>query len=319
MSRKGTTKSTHPVTVYLAETSPDIASIREEIRQELEAYGYRVLPEVPIIGEQIAVKQQIEESLEDAHLAVHLIGRERGATISETTLDIIAVQNEIAIGFCHSNSLPRLIWLPVGAESNDEQHQNFLEQIRNDLDTQYGAELFETPIEELKFGIHDRLRRIVQHHGPATTASQPTSNTQPTLYLVCDRRDLDATLQLEDHLSQSGLEIVLPNMAGTPAEVRTAHIDALRACDAVLIYYGASSEQWVLSKIRDLQKVSGYGRKTRIEHACVFVAQPASTAKTHFFSPDIQIIRSEESPRPHSLLAPFVKQILGKGQAKANG
>lgn len=319
MSRKGPTEFSKRITVFLAETTPDISHIREEIRLELEAYGYQVVPEVPIEGDQETVTRLIEEALEVSRLAVHLIGRQPGNIVPGTNTEIISLQNELAVGFCRQHALSRLIWLPMGAESNDERHQSFLEQIRNDLETQYGAELFETPIEELKFGIHDRLRTFRRDAEPRATKAATGTARLPKLYLVCDRRDLDATLALEDHLSHSGLEIILPDMAGTPADVRAAHIEALRTCDAVLIYFGASSEQWVQSKVRDLQKVSGYGRLTPIEHTCVLVGPPETRSKEEFLSEGVQVFRMRSGISDTALLKPFVDQVLAKQTVQVKG
>ena len=61
------------------------------------------------------------------------------------------------------------------------------------------------------------------------------------IYLVCDQRDLDDTRPLEDLMSDSGHEILLPLFDGDQAQLRQAHLDNLKVCDAVIIYYGAGN------------------------------------------------------------------------------
>ena len=55
-------------------------------------------------------------------------------------------------------------------------------------------------------------------------------------------------------------EVILPVFEGDEAQVRQEHEANLTDCDAALIYYGAGNELWLRSKLRELQKIAGYGR-----------------------------------------------------------
>ena len=75
------------------------------------------------------------------------------------------------------------------------------------------------------------------------------------IYLVCDQRDLDNTGQLEDMLIESGNEVLLPLFEGDQAQLRQAHLDNLKICDAVVIYYGAGNHKWIASMKSDLMRL----------------------------------------------------------------
>jgi len=305
-------------TIFLADTSPDLSLIHSEIRSELLAYGYRVLPEEPLPTTLEAFSDTVRELLAECRLSVHLVGRETSETLADDSRPGVALLNELAVEASHKTGLSRLIWLPVAAESDDDRHQAFLEFIRNDPQAQFGAELFETPIEELKFGIHDRLKTDVRQEPHAAqahpmmrkagTSAHKNAKTQAKrIYLICDRRDLDQTLKLEDFLADSGFEVLLPS-DGDPAAVRTAHIEALCICDAAIIYFGTPGEQWVRTKIRDIQKITGYGRLKPIMHRGIYVAQPPTNAKKSFDPEDLAVFNGLDGFSP-AIMAAFLDVI----------
>ena len=67
-------------------------------------------------------------------------------------------------------------------------------------------------------------------------------------------------MPLEDFLFERRFEVILPVFDGDEAQVRQEHEANLDDCDAALIYYGAGNELWLRSKLRELQKIAGYGR-----------------------------------------------------------
>jgi hypothetical protein len=107
------------------------------------------------------------------------------------------------------------------------------------------------------------------------------------VYLICDKRDLEATAPLADYLFESGLEVTLPVFEGDEAEVREDHEDNLRLCDAVLVYYGAANELWLRRKLREVQKSAGLGRKKIMLAKGIWIAPPATPKK--------QLLRSREA------------------------
>ena len=72
---------------------------------------------------------------------------------------------------------------------------------------------------------------------------------------------------------------MLPVFEGDEAQVRQDHEANLAECDAVLIYYGAANELWLRSKLRELQKIAGYGRSKPIVIKAVYIAPPDNTGK----------------------------------------
>jgi hypothetical protein len=110
------------------------------------------------------------------------------------------------------------------------------------------------------------------------------------IYLVCDQRDLDNTRQLENMLIESGNEVLLPLFDGDQAQLRQAHLDNLKICDAVVIYYGAGNHKWIASMKSDLMRLPAMDRAKPLVAKAVYIEGPPDKDKQGFRANDIQLI-----------------------------
>ncbi len=156
------------LTVYLADTTSDLKTQRDMIRRELTEHGFRVLPDSvhPLVEEDFvsAVQQDLDQSV----LACHLVGDSYGLVPEGSRKSTIVLQNELAATKSKTAGLPRLIWLLSDPERQEARQKEFIDLLRSDADTQYGADLFETSIEEFKSAIHETLEEIKNAQSPVT-------------------------------------------------------------------------------------------------------------------------------------------------------
>src|SRR6185295_740558 len=145
----------------------------------------------------------------------------------------------------------RLLWMPVGLAPQEDVQAQFIEHLRTDAATQQGAELLQTPLEELKNVIQLRLSSSGQ-----PSKDEPSEKTPAKIYLSFDKRDLEGVGALNDYLAvDKQYQVLLPliddeEVADTQAfEI---HKDHLAQCDAVLLYYGNANQVWFEYKRRDL-------------------------------------------------------------------
>ena len=249
----------------------------------------------------------------DCRLSIHMIGNSRGIVPDGAEQSILELQNRVAARHSEGGELDRLIWIPPTVEIENEQQQEFIRLLRGDRAGLAGADWLETPLEELKSEIDKKL------HPPAESDSPTSAVTADGLfvYLICDKRDVDNTPPLEDHLSDLGFEIVLPEFEGEVKEVRQIHEDTLRTCDAVLVYFGAANALWLRSKLREVSKIKGQGRDTDFMATCIFTAPPESEEKERYLNMvrEGQVIRHYDAFAP-AALAPFLSEIeSAKGAA----
>jgi hypothetical protein len=301
--------------VYLAETSSDLQEKRDAVKRELLEYGYAVLPDrpLPLFGPEC--EAMVSEQLARCRLSVHLIGERYGIVPEGSTTSVVAIQNELAVrrGGQASDGFSRLIWLPpglAGVSGLDERQQRFIEHLQTDARLQKDADLLETPLEDFKSALHQRLQPP-----PAPSprreaeAAAGAADGPARVYLICDQRDLDAVAPLEDHLFAEGCEVILPAFDGDEAQVRRDHEESLALCDATLLYYGAGSDLWLRQKLRELQKAAAYGRPGPIAVRAVYIGPPEGAQKSRFRTHEALVLQPLAGAFSPSSLDAFLNQL----------
>lgn len=298
-------------TVYLAETSFDLTPQRDRIKRELQERGNIVLPDRPLPLNGPEAQQAVREYLKYCKLSIHLIGANYGLIPEAADRSLVCLQNELAVErSSNGNSFSRLIWMPEGLEAKEERQRKFIEYLQHDQAAQQGADLLETSIEELKTYIQDKLK-------PAVKPPPPDQNGEEgplRIYLICDRQDYDSIAPIEDYFYNQGFEVTLPLMEGDEAEVREDHKESLLLCDAVIIFYGSTSEGWLRTKLRDLQKIAGYGRTKPMLAKGIYVGGPETDVKLRYRTHEALVMRNFGSFSADTL-RPFVEKIQSAKKA----
>jgi hypothetical protein len=300
-------------TVYLAQTTRDLSGERDQIKRELQNRGFEILPEQELPFISPSYEEAVRECVARAKLSVHLIGANYGIVPEGASHSIVRLQNEIAAERNRAEGFSRLLWMPVGLTPREEVQAEFIQHLRTDATTQTGAELLQTPLEELKNVIHLRLTS-----NGDKPKEEPSGETPPKIYLIFDKRDLEGVMPLNDYLSvEKNYQVLLPLIddEGTDdIEGFDIHKDNLAQCDAVLIYYGNANQVWFEYKRRDLKKIVGLDRKSLLTAEAVYVASPRTAHKQLFNSPDALVIKNFADFSPAAL-----DSFLARVQTAAKG
>ncbi len=289
--------------VYLAETSYDLQDRRDSIRRELESRGYLVLPDrsLPLVGHRCA--SFIRSELERCQLSIHLVGSNYGVVPEGSTDSIVVMQHEQAIERAAAGNFCCLIWIAPDVEPSDPRQQQFVAKLQSDSRLQATADVLRTPLEDFKTVVHIRLQSGTERQARPSHAEGPRH-----VYVICDSRDRDSVRSIEQLLYAQGLEVMPSVFEGDEASVRSDHEESLLACDAVLIYYGAGGPLWFRRKVRDLQKIAGYGRSKPLLAKGVFLAAPMTPEKREFRSHDAIVIAGDGQLAP-ALFEPFLARL----------
>ena len=295
-------------TVYLAQTTRDLSEARDQIKRELQNRGYDILPEreLPLISP--SYEDEVRQRISRARLSVHLIGGSYGIVPEGAgSRSIVRLQNEIAAERSRDETFSRLLWMPVGLTPQETVQAEFIEHLRTDATTQKGAELLQTPLEELKNVI--QLRLSSNGH---KSKGKPSPDTPPKIYLIFDKRDLEDIVPLTDYLSlNKQFHVLLPlidDEGVDDSEAFEIHKENLAQCDAVLIYYGHANQVWFEYKRRDLKKIVGLERKSILAAEAVYVTSPKTAHKQLFNSPGTVVIKNFGDFLP-AVLDPFVDGV----------
>ena len=294
--------SAEGLTIYLGQATNDLRELREAMRRDLQQRGHTVLPELPLplIGPKL--ETQVAADLARSRLALHLLGETYGVVPEAAARSAQEIENLLAAQRSRAEGLPRLIWAPPGAAPEDARQRDFLDSLRNDADPLAGAELLEAPIEEFRAVLLDRLAQLQQPRAPQ--ADEAGDDRLTRLYLIYDERDEEKTAPLEDYLwsAHDNIEIVRPLFSGDPSLVRDEHEENLRICQGALLYFGQSDEAWLRTKLRDLRRALGLGRRQPIYPTGVYVAPPLNPRKARFRTREVDfIIHASNGFEPVSL------------------
>lgn len=285
--------------VFLAETTSDLVEQRETIRRDLQQHGYTILPARSMAPVASELRNSLREDLARCQMSIHLIGKNYGLVPEGSVQSLPEMQNELAIERHARGEFSRLLWIPPGLQIDDERQRKVIERFRMDPRTLNGADLLETFLEDLKTVIHERLKRAEkpQQH---TQISAPDSENLRRVYLICDQRDFESTSAWADFLFEQRVEVMRSVFEGDEAEIRDYHEENLRTCDGALIFYGTANECWLRRKLRELQKIAGYGRTKPAPAIGIALIAPRTAEKERFRTHEAAVIPQFEgfSPEP---------------------
>jgi hypothetical protein len=264
-------------TVYLAQTTSDLADERDTVKRDLQQHGYTVLPFGPLPLVTSEVEAAVRNDLSRCRLSIHLIGRCYGAVPEGSERSLAEIQNELAIERGEGGDFSRLLWISPALQVDDERQRALVERLRTDPRLHKNTDLLETHLEDLRTVYQQRLS------GPASpVATAARSDDLVRLYLIHDGRDAGDAAPWADFLFEQGLEVTRPIFEGDDAEIREYHQENLDNCDAALILYGAGSECWLHRQLREVQKSAGYGRTKSAPVVGISLLPPRTTAKEQF-------------------------------------
>ena len=269
-------------TIYLAETSKDIATERNRVKQELEDRKLIVLPAEPLPRNDAAeYAALVEQNLARSFLSIHLLGSNYGLIPEGASgKSIVQIQNDLAAKRSSTdNSFRRVIWIPKDLANAEATQIEFLDSLRTDDNALTGAEIVERHFEDLKTRL---LQLLIK--GPA---KRETDNLV-RIYLMCDSQDEESLELVGRFLFQKGYEVILPP---EKSGMLKYHKKSLLSCDAALTIYGKVGFDWVQERYVDsVDKVKGWGREARISLRAILPTAPETFRKKQLFFQQAKIL-----------------------------
>ena len=289
--------SSRTIRVFLSVADDSVRSERECIVRELLGRGFEVVGDGPYDASSPTAEDALRSDLRSSCLSIHLIGR----SISDDALAL----NQLRAANEHSaevDDYPVLIWqprdLPVDAAAS-----RIIASAYERIGSGAHVEVLRCGIEDFKTYITDRL-------SSRTDASSETMRLHDgaRVYLMYDRRDVDAAQAVEAYAQQCGVEVIEPSFDSDQVALRHHHQRSLRTCDAAMIVYGRVGEQWVRMKQQDLMKAAGFGRERPMIATAIFLAPEPTANKDQFRAQNISLIRSVEGLSEEAFV-PFFEQV----------
>lgn len=150
------------MTIYLAETTSDLASERDTISRELKRRGHAVVPDVSLSLNAEKLRSQVNTYMERSTISIHLFGGNYGYIPEDETRSSGVLQNEVAERVSRERPFLRLIWIPVGIQVKDQRQGDFIKYLEMESANRGNVELLKTSLEHLKTFIKDKLPSLKQ-------------------------------------------------------------------------------------------------------------------------------------------------------------
>ena len=300
--------------IYLAECSGYQWDNRKLLERELERQGYSVFPDRALPGHEEPYASEVRSMLEKCMLSIHIVDDHYDPGLTGPSQEsAVILQNALAVERSKTAKLPRLIWLPSGTLSNDKRQQAFIEALDSDPGAQFGADLIRGNIQELKTSVRETLKKLA---GPVPKQEEAAANGASVpglLYIICDDRDVKATVPVRKFVKKRGYDVEIPVFEGNAARVREANQQLLDRCNAVVLFYGAGEEIWKRTMDGELKKMAGRrGGHSRVP-SLTYLADPWTSAKQDLVDmeePDVIDGRGEFS---EAALDTFLKTVEDNG------
>ncbi len=259
LSEPGTTEDTNSeattkvISVFLADCGAERIDDREELEADLQMYGFNIVQSIPPPGDANGTHTAVYPDL-----AIHLLGTSNG---TESSISLESVEDQLALTASISRKREMSRVISIGQESGVAEECPLVQRLKEDEALQAGAELVAGDLSEVKNTVFELLQTIQK-----TRKLQAEDVKQPKLiYVLCDKRDRQATIPLRKFLNEQGYDVEIPVFSGSAKEVRRTNESALARSQGVIIFYGSADEIWrryteseakkVFSRSRDVNPV----------------------------------------------------------------
>src|SRR5262245_16929897 len=281
------------IAVYLAEPAKGLEAEYNSIKSELLQFNYRVLPDhqLPLDAEELT--QTVRRHLQEAEIFVHLIGAKYGVRPDGDDRSVPHIQYDLA---AELDAQRQIVWLPTNLTPENKNQEDFVASIKN-----RSPNYWQTKLEDLKAAIQKKLQP------PATNGWEEDDEGDPVnVCLYCHEEDMNSIRQLYSHLRIN--EMFKVKLPLNEAPSLQAHKQLLQASDAVLLYYGASDEEWFMNIWKQVRRYLSTGRTKPLLAQAIYAGHPPSIEKDLLDSDDPVIIRNYGQFTP-SALSPFIDRI----------
>jgi hypothetical protein len=231
---------------------------------------------------------------------------------------LVLLQHELALERAQQGKFTEVIWIPRESTVTDSNHQQLLESLRHDANTNPGIEVLQDMLEDLKTNILIKLKNSEGAVPTLPVPEPPDSKTEEPLYmyLVSDDMDYEATSRLRDFLYDQKIEVLQietrePNGDEKETEaLLQLRKDCTKDCDAVIIFQGRANDIWRGQKLAELRKCR-VGRTKPLLGKAIYLTEPMTSAKETFRSTELTVIKEQEEFPPASLVS-LVQQLKAK-------
>ncbi|MGE0089467.1 MAG: hypothetical protein AB7S50_08350 [Bacteroidales bacterium] len=249
--------------VILASCTSDQNNNKLIIEREIRQLGYTIYDPSNFINDANKLNDFLSDCFSKSILSIHIIGNTEFPLIQNDETSVTEFQNRAFVNFVNRDNnaaINRLVWIPPDLKPKSERQKLYIESFMHQVEAMGHTEIIQAPVEVFKSIIQRKLnyKTITE-----TAEKLPELNKSKTLYIIHKEADLEKAKKLKTTLSEKGLYVLINNTTLSNIESIRMHQQNLVLCDAVLILYTDNNRLWLNSKISDILKAPGIGRKMK--------------------------------------------------------
>ncbi|MBU8892311.1 MAG: hypothetical protein KOO66_06000 [Bacteroidales bacterium] len=253
--------------IYVAETSSDQNHNRGIINRELEHLGYKVLPEDTFPSELIAYSDMVNENIKKSVLSIHIFGNLYTPVNKNLEISGIELQNDIFIEVAEElnsqdKNIHRLVWIPPDINPKSEKQRLYIESFKRNIELLRNTEIIQSPVEVFKNIIKNKVTVITSKKTEKVTLDKSQTNS---VYVVSNSTETKYLEDIRKELTKHNISVLETVEHNNKIDLIHEHYNNLTNCDGILILYTNMNRQWFNSKLSDILKAPGFGRKKKFK------------------------------------------------------
>jgi len=292
---KKTKNTTKKDKIFFAETSPDQIHNRNYLIREFKHQGYNVIPEIQLSDDMLEFSEQVQNYMGESILSVHLLGNQYAPLLKNIEISKVELQNDIFNEVVSSNdvekaNLKRLVLIPPTLKARSEKQRNYIESFKRNIELHKNTEIIQTPLEKFKSIIQKRID-FELNNGKKVIEDIAKGDF---IYIIKDNLETKELNDLKASLKNQNIDFIETKTSRNKIELIKQHQKNLALCTGVIISYGSNNVQWLNSKLTDIIKSPGIGRKNPFLFKAIFTNQKIES-KSFFNMKDINILDSNDN------------------------
>jgi hypothetical protein len=281
--------------IYLSRTSSDLMATRDEVKRELQHNGFNVLPKTDITINSQNLEADVFETIENCDFVIEILGSKYGSVKTGEKISVYEREHN-AIGEAQKKlqNIHRLIWIPDFLKRKEHRQELYISRIKQ-KDSDFNTQVVESSFDEFKEILNQQINGTIPIPHKEAVAGElyfitPAESNIGNYNEMANAQNL--RLNTIDHSNEDTLY--------------HQHLDLLAKSDNIVILWINKDQFWLRSKLSDLVKAPGLGRKEPFKSISI-LANGTTPDLTNYSSwlPNINIIPYDNSDALNS----FFKEL----------
>lgn len=213
--------------VYLAQSTDDLEDEAENVRRELDQFGFWVLPREPYPQGGPEFRAAAERDIADCDVFVQLLGPRPGRAPPDLPEGYPRAQLDIA----RANDRRLMLWRRPDLDLAGIANPDHARLLADEAVIAGGLESF-------KAAVRDALA--------AAGGNRPLPPSM--IFVNVDESDREVANVFREEFEKRDLAVFMPMFSGTSSERYDDLTDHIKACDVLLLLYGNAPLRWVRSQ-----------------------------------------------------------------------